>query len=80
MISEKVWMPTRVVTRPMLWRGGYPLVEQGDLTTQVNLASMYRKVKGATQDYKTSVKWYNFSAEQGYVVAQYNLWRLYYLS
>ena len=30
-------------------------------------------------DYKTALKWYNLSSEQGNELAQYNLGRLYYL-
>jgi len=38
---------------------------------------MYDKGKGVTQDYKTAVKWYKLSAEQGDASAQYNLGVMY---
>ena len=34
---------------------------------------MYHKGKGVPQDYKTAVKWFTLSAEQGNSNAQYNL-------
>jgi len=47
--------------------------EQGDVKAQYNLAFMYYKGKGVTQDYKQAVKWYRKAAEQGYASAQFNL-------
>ena len=40
---------------------------------------MYSFGLGVVPDYKTALKWYNLSSEQGNVLAQYNLGRLYYL-
>ena len=34
---------------------------------------------GVVPNYRTSIKWYTLSAEQGNALAQYNLGRLYYL-
>ena len=51
--------------------------EQGDVKAQYNLAFMYYKGKGVTQDYKQAVKWYRKAAEQGYADAQYNLAHMY---
>ena len=41
------------------------LAKQGDLATQIKLASAYRKGLGVPQDYKTAVKWFTLAAEQG---------------
>ena len=49
------------------------LAKNGDLASQIELASAYRKGIGVTQDYKTAVKWFTLAAEQGDAVAQYNL-------
>ena len=49
------------------------LAKQGDLATQIKLASAYREGLGVPQDYKTAVKWFTLAAEQGDAVAQYNL-------
>ena len=40
---------------------------------------MYSFGLGVVPDYKTALKWYNLSSEQGNALAQYNLGRLYYL-
>jgi len=40
---------------------------------------MYGNGQGVPQDYKTAVKWYKLSAEQGNADAQNNLARMYYL-
>jgi TPR repeat protein len=55
------------------------LAKQGDLATQIKLASAYREGLGVPQDYKTAVKWFTLAVEQGNALAQYNLGRLYYL-
>ena len=49
------------------------LAKQGDLATQIKLASAYREGLGVPQDYKTAVKWFTLAAEQGDAGAQYNL-------
>jgi TPR repeat protein len=38
---------------------------------------MYRNGHGVTQDYKTAIKWYRLSAEQGNASAQLNLGAMY---
>ena len=38
---------------------------------------MYKKGQGVLQDYKTAVKWYKLSAEQGNAIAQSNLGFMY---
>ena len=38
---------------------------------------MYEKGKGVPQDYKTAVKWYTLTAEQGYANAQFKLGLMY---
>ena len=60
-------------------KGLEKLARQVELTAQIELANAYRKGIGATQDYKTAVKWFTLAAEQGNALAQYNLGRLYYL-
>ena len=47
--------------------------EQGEAYAQYNLALMYDKGQGVTQDYKQAVKWYRKAAEQGKANAQHNL-------
>ena len=39
------------------------LAKQGDLATQIKLASAYREGLGVPQDYKTAVKWFTLAAE-----------------
>ena len=41
------------------------LAKNGDLASQIKLASAYRKGIGVTQDYKTAVKWFTLAAQQG---------------
>jgi TPR repeat protein len=38
---------------------------------------MYANGKGVKQDYKKAVEWYQKTADQGYVTAQYNLGLMY---
>ena len=40
---------------------------------------MYSFGLGVVPDYKTALKWYTLSSEQGNALDQYNLGRLYYL-
>ena len=40
---------------------------------------MYSFGLGVVPDYKTAFKWYNLDSEQGEILAQYNLARLYFL-
>ena len=42
-----------------------PLAEQGDALVQFNLGFMYDNGYGVPQNYKTALKWYRRSAEQG---------------
>ena len=44
--------------------------EQGDAEAQNNLASMYDRGEGVSQDYKKAVYWYTKAAEQGIPNAQ----------
>ena len=39
------------------------LAKQGDLASQIELASAYRNGIGVTQDYKTAIKWFTLAAE-----------------
>ena len=54
-----------------------PLAEQGDVSAQYNLGTLYDSGKGAPQDYKEAVKWYRLAAKQGYASAQNNLGNMY---
>jgi uncharacterized protein len=57
-----------------LWK---PLAEQGNITAQYNLGTMYHEGEGVPQDYKEAVRLYRLSAEQGYAKAQSNLGVMY---
>ncbi|MBQ7733048.1 MAG: sel1 repeat family protein [Synergistaceae bacterium] len=46
------------------------LAEQGDAKAQYNLALMYGKGEGVTQDYYEAVRWYRKATQQGHVNAQ----------
>ena len=54
-----------------------PLAEQGNVHAQSNLALMYIRGDGVTQDYKKALKWYTLAAEQGSAKAQSNLALMY---
>jgi TPR repeat protein len=56
------------------WR---PLAEQGDVSAQYNLGTMYDNGFGVTQDYAEAVIWYRRAAEQGDAKAQTNLGFMY---
>ena len=56
------------------WR---PLAEQGNVTSQYNIAVMYDKGKGVLQDYAEAVKWYRMAVEQGHANAQNNIGVMY---
>ena len=47
------------------------LAEQGDLTSQLKMAKMYRAGGRVKKDRAATVKYYNQAAEQGSVKAQY---------
>jgi hypothetical protein len=51
--------------------------DQGDISAQANLGTMYRKGQGVLQDYTEAAKWYRMAAEQGLASAQYNLGLMY---
>jgi TPR repeat protein/peptidoglycan hydrolase-like protein with peptidoglycan-binding domain len=53
-----------------------PLAEQGSARAQYGLGVMYANGRGVTQDYKTAIKWYKLSAEQGHAGAQKRLQEL----
>ena len=53
-----------------------PLAEKRDMVAQFNGAKMYRNETGVPKDYKTAVKWFTLSAEQGNAKTQYHWgWR-----
>jgi TPR repeat protein len=52
--------------------------EQGIAVAQFNLAVMYEKGQGTSQDDEKALFWYTKSAEQGNADAQFNLGNLYY--
>jgi formylglycine-generating enzyme required for sulfatase activity len=54
-----------------------PLAEDGDPSSQYNIALMYAKGRGVPKDYKQALDWYSKAAEQGHVHAQHNLGFLY---
>jgi TPR repeat protein len=51
--------------------------EQGNAGAEANLAFMYRRGRGATQDYSEALKWYRLAAQQGDWPAQSNLGSMY---
>ena len=53
------------------------LAKTGHAKAQHFLGDMYYKGKGVNQDYKSAVKWYTLSAEQGNEISQYNLGIMY---
>ncbi len=50
-----------------------PLAQEGDLRAQYNLAVLYDKGLGATQDFSEAARWYLVAAERGHLDAQANL-------
>ena len=48
------------------------------MSAQFNLAKMYREGRGVSKDYKTAIKWFGLSAEQGNTFAQHHLSLLFY--
>ena len=54
-----------------------PLAEDGHAKAQNNVAYLYARGFGVSEDKITSKDWYIRAAEQGYAVAQYNLGRIY---
>ena len=54
------------------------LAEQGDAGAQYNLGVMLSDGRGAHQDYTEAVRWFRLAAEQGHILAKYNLGRRYY--
>jgi TPR repeat protein len=51
--------------------------EQGDVTHQFLLGSMYEEGREVPQDYKRAMKWYRKAAEQKNIASQYILGRMY---
>lgn len=51
--------------------------EQGDAKAQNELATMYYKGDGVSQDYSEALKWYRKAAEQDYAIAQYYIGLMY---
>ena len=49
----------------------------GYAKAQFNVGFIYDNGQGVLQDYKTAVKWYILSSEQGFAKAQYNLGGMY---
>ncbi len=49
----------------------------GDAKAQYQLADMFQKGKGITQNSEHAFYWYQRSAQQGNVLAQYNVWYAY---
>lgn len=54
------------------------LANQGDVSAQILLGSMYYEGKGVRQDYAKSIEWYTKAANQGNAGAQYNLALMYF--
>jgi TPR repeat protein len=54
-----------------------PLGEQGDVTAQIVLGSMYDAGIGVTKDDRKALQWYRLAAEQGNADAQFNLGDMY---
>jgi TPR repeat protein len=53
------------------------LAEQGDGAAQYNLAMLFDKGRGVSQDFKQAEHWYRKSAEQNFIWAQYAMGSLY---
>jgi TPR repeat protein len=53
------------------------MADLGDAETQFQLAGMYYKGAGVTQNYLESLKWLHEAAEQGHVGAYYKLGEVY---
>lgn len=49
----------------------------GDAQSQNYLAFMYQNAIGTEENYQEAMRWYTASAEQGYVIAQFNLGHMY---
>src|SRR5262249_18321630 len=62
---------------PLAFKEFRAAAEKGEADCQFNLALMYEKGIGVTQDEKEAVVWYRKSAEQGNSNAQFNLGVLY---
>jgi len=50
-----------------------PLAQQGHVSAQINLATMYDHGTGVDQDVERALSWYQAAAHQGSAIAQYNL-------
>ena len=50
-----------------------PLAQQGHVSAQINLAVMYERGMGVTEDIEQALRWYQAAARQGSAIAQYNL-------
>ena len=62
---------------PAVYRECLPLAQSGDAKAQNNLAFMYEKGQGGSQNYGEALKWYRKAAEQGDDFAQYHLGLMY---
>ena len=62
---------------PLAYKEFHAAAEKGEADCQFNLALMYEKGIGVTQDEKEAMVWYRKSAEQGNSNAQFNLGVLY---
>jgi TPR repeat protein len=56
------------------WRA---LADQGDSSSQFNLALLYYDGKGVPQDYTEAANWFRRAAEQDYQKAEHNLGAMY---
>ncbi len=56
-----------------------PLAEQGDQEAQYALGQMYSKGLGTEQDVATAAIWYEKAADQGHLLSQVQVGRIYFL-
>jgi TPR repeat protein len=54
-----------------------PLADQGNAEAQCIIGNLYHLGLGVEQDIKQAIKWYQESAQQGYIIAFNNLETIY---
>ncbi len=55
------------------------LAEQGNISAQFNVASLYLRGEGVPKDGSEAIRWFRMAANQGDAQAQYNLELIYHL-
>ena len=72
--AEKAYDGGNYLKALELW---LPLAEDGDISAQYNVATLYRMGSGVLANLVVSAGWYRRAAEQGHARSQVNLGRLY---